>query len=153
MTGSAGDVARFVGDARRLRAPDCARTSVLSSLGRILRIFLAALVLFSCAPASASHARVHFTSDGDQAQLAVAEVGFADFSARFNSGGDAVAFGGLEHHHFCGCPCLGAFPTRSSYETAYSDGMRVRYGSYLNDLAKMFEPAPLRKPPRQSVRA
>jgi hypothetical protein len=128
-----------------------ARTGVdvLAKSSKALRILLAVLTLFAGAPVSALHAESHFSIDGFQSQSAVATVASTD---QTSSDGLSIPLDGLEHH-FCGCPCLEAFPTRSCYEAAYLEGARVRYPSYLDALAPEFEPAPLRKPPRLNVSA
>lgn len=153
MIGATGTMVKFVRGSRILGGSDNARADMLTSLGRFLRMFLAAIILFSCAPVSASHVKSHFASDSDQAQVTMAEVSFANSSAQPSPDDGAMPMGGLGHHYFCGGPCLEAFPARSSYESAYSDGMRVRYPAYLDALAPMFEPTPLREPPRAAVSA
>lgn len=126
-----------------------AGVDVLARSSKALKILLAVLMLFAGAPVSALHAESHFSIDGFQSQSAVAPVASTD---QANSDGLSIPMDGLEHH-FCGCPCLEAFPTRSCYEAAYLEGARVRYPSYLDAFAPEFEPAPLRKPPRLNVSA
>lgn len=116
---------------------------------RALKILLAALMLFAGAPVSALDAETHFSVDGFQSQSAAATVASAD---QTSSGDLSIPMDGLEHH-FCGCPCLEAFPTRSCYEAAYLEGAGVRYPAYLDALAPEFQPTPLRKPPRVNVTA
>lgn len=122
---------------------------VLTRSCKSLKILLAVLMLFAGAPGSALHAESHFSVDGFQSQSAVATIASAN-----QTGSDdlSIPMDGLEHH-FCGCPCIEAFPTRSCYETAYLEGAGVRYPAYLDALAHEFEPPPLRKPPRVNVSA
>jgi hypothetical protein len=122
---------------------------VLARSSKALKILLAVLMLFAGAPVSALHAESHFSVDGLQSQSAVVTVVSAD---QTSSDGLSIPMDGLEHH-FCGCPCLEAFPTRSCYEAAYLEGARVRYPAYLDALAPEFEPAPLSKPPRLNISA
>jgi hypothetical protein len=125
-----------------------AAADVLARSSKSLKILLAVLMLFAGVPVSTLHAESHFSA-GFQSQPAVATVVSANHT---NSGDLSIPVDGLEHH-FCGCLCLEAFPTRSCYEAAYLEGARVRYPSYLDALAPEFEPAPLRKPPRLNLRA
>lgn len=131
------------------RGPRRAHIGILARSSTVMKILLAVLMLFAGAPISALHAESHFSVDGVQSQSAVAAVASADQSSSDNN---SIPTGGHEHH-FCSCPCLDAFPTRSSYEAAYLEGARVRYPTYLDALAHEFEPAPLRKPPRLNVSA
>jgi len=122
---------------------------VLARSSRALKILLAVLMLFAGAPVSALDAESHFSVDGLQSQSAGAAVASAD---QTSSDDLSIPMDGLEHH-FCGCPCLEAFPTRSCYEAAYLEGACVRYPAHLDALAHEFEPPPLRKPPRVNVSA
>jgi hypothetical protein len=127
----------------------CALRRVHIGSSNFLKVLLAVLMLFASAPVSTLHTKSHFSVDGFQSQSAAAAVASADHTS---SDDLSIPMDGLEHH-FCGCPGLEAFPTRSCYETAYLEGAGVRYPAYLDALAPEFEPAPLRKPPRVNVSA
>lgn len=131
------------------RDPGRAYIGILARSSKVMTILLAVLMLFAGAPVSALHAESHFSVDGFQSQFAMVGVASADQTSSDNN---FIPMGGLDHH-FCSCPCLEAFPTRSCYEAAYLEGARVRYPTYLDALAHEFEPAPLRKPPRLNVSA
>jgi len=119
---------------------------------RILKALLVALVVFSSAPISSSHAKTHIISNGHELHAAVVVADVAGFSEQGETDG-SPPISGVDHHSWCGCPCVGASHSRSSYDFAYFDGTRVRYSAYLGTLAAKFEPAPLRKPPRLAASA
>ena len=149
MIGSMPSLTGVQNDAWDARGPSRVRIGIFARSSKVMKILLAALMLFAGAPIWALHAQSHFSVDGFQSQSAVAAAASADQTSSDNT---SFPMGGLEHH-FCGCPCLEAFPTRSCYEAAYLEGAGVRYPAYLDALAPKFEPAPLRKPPRLNVSA
>lgn len=149
MIGSTPTLTRFGNGAWAPCGRICAGIDVLAKSSKTLKVLLVTLMLFAGISVSALHAQSHFSADSSKSQSAVATVAVAD---QTSSDDHSVPMSGLEHH-FCGCPCLEAFPTRASYETAYYEGARVRYPAYLDALFPEFEPAPLRKPPRLNVSA
>lgn len=149
MIGSMPTLTGFRNGAWAARGPSRANIGILARSSTVMKILLAVLMLFAGAPVSVLHAESHFSVDGFQSQSAMVAVASADQTSSDNN---SIPTGGLEHH-FCSCPCLEAFPTRSCYEAAYLEGARVRYPTYFDALAHEFEPAPLRKPPRLNVSA
>lgn len=149
MIGSMPTLTGFGSAAWAARRPRRAYIGVLASSSKVMKILLAVLMLFAGAPVSALDAESHFSVDGFQSQSAVVAVASAD---QTNPDHNSIPMDGLEHH-FCGCPCLEAFPTRSCYEAAYLEGAGVRYPAYLDALVPEFQPTPLRKPPRVNVSA
>jgi len=146
MNGSTHASLRLPSAARNLRAR--ARANVSSWATRSLKAFLVALIFFASAPVCISHAKSHFAFKSSESQLLAAAADVAAPAEQDGNSGDTILFSGIEHHNWCGCPYLDAFPSRSCYKSAYVDVTRVRYPTYLDALAAKFEPAPLQKPPR-----
>lgn len=124
------------------------RAKVLTHANRFARALLVAFLVFAGTPIAASHAKAHYASDS-QTQLSLTMVVDAVES---DPGTNAPPLGGSEQHA-CSCPCLDPFPTRSHYVSAFLEGTRVRYPSYLDALKLSYHPDPVRKPPRLSARA
>ncbi|MFA5958768.1 hypothetical protein [Hyphomicrobium sp.] len=124
------------------------RANVLARANRFARALLVVFLVFAGSPVAASHVKAHYASD-NQTQLSLAMIADAVES---DADTNAPPLGGGEQHA-CSCPCLDPFPTRSHYVSAFLEGTRVRYPSYLDALKLSYHPDPVRKPPRLGARA